>query len=176
MNKIIELTFDVDKFKASGLTHIQYLVLAYLRHDIKLKYVKNELHVLNKLEEFGYIRIIEQSIVVTPKTNTLFGKDKLADAREILKRYNELKEEHLKITLKHSATRYVGLFNRLLSQGHTKEFIENVLEYLFIHWKEDSFWITYLLKIDTIVLKFDDYASSYELSLANKTSNVNSML
>jgi ribosomal protein S8 len=178
--KIVNLTINEEFRAKSGLTNFQYLLLAYLREDTNITFTEKEkIELINPLEKFGYLRIIDdEHIVIDSKTELLFESEYTFKARNILTYYNRLKKEHFNIYRRHKALKYIKLFKRLLVDGYEEEYIKQVLEYLFKTWKGDSFWETYLFSIDTIVTKFDKYSGTYDLYLnsKDKTESKNEML
>ena len=176
MNRKIDLLIDTALLKKSGLTTIQYLLIAYLRQDINITFSSEEKVIIDKLERFGYIRIIEEHIIVDPKVESIFETNYSADAREVLQMYNDLKKEHLNIGRPTRANKYVVKFKSLLVQNYSKSEIKEILTYLFETWKNDSFYKKYLVSIDTIVRNWDKYAGEYEMVKNEFTYNKNTML
>ena len=171
----IQLTIDTNLLKKSGLTHIQYLILAYLREDTNITYKPYSLPIIKSLEDLGYIRIIDNHIIIDSKIEELFNPEITKKAKELLAFYNDLKKDHLGITRQTTADKYIVKFKRLL-QNEEFEFIKEVLNYIFTKWKIDPFWLGYLSSIDTIVRNYEKEANNYELSLVDKVSNKNTML
>ena len=118
------------------------------------------------------MRIIDNTLHINAKAEKVFTDRN--DAKYLIDTFNALKLEHLGISRKTTAIKYLNKFNGLLAQGHEVQYIKDVLGYLFETWKEDSFWINYL-NVETICRHFDKYADQYELSMQN-TSQVNDML
>jgi len=172
----IQLLIDDKMFKKSKLTHVEYVVLAYLRENPDIEYTMDEVFIFTVLEMKGYIRIIgEEQIIVEPKAEEIFETSNTSTAKEILEEYNNLKKEHLGVSRKTTASKYVVKFKGLLAMGFEVEYIKLVLEYIFKTWKNDRFWRNHLGSIDTIVRHFDKYATQFDIN-EEQDENINTML
>jgi len=163
----IELSVDTAKIDKSVLDVELFLLLAYLREtsNLEIKYYRQDM--LKELENFGYIRIINDEIIIDSMTEGLFGSS-VPDAEDLLDYYNALKEKYLKVSRKSFANKYIVKFKSLLLH-YSKEDIEKTLEYLFKEWSKDNMMKKYLLSIDTIHRHFDKYLLEMEMNGKKKT-------
>lgn len=164
MNETTSLKINTTLMNKSILNLSEYLILAYLRECPETSPKEIQSHIITNLETFGYIRVIEDIILINAKAADLFDKDDNTDAKEILEHYNKLKKEHLGINRATVAPKYITKFKSLLIQRFEKEHIMAVLTYLFKTWKKDAFWKPFLNKIDTITRNFDGYSNDYEMN------------
>jgi len=172
----IEIVIDSKLMMNSGLSVIQYLTLGYLRESTKLIASLSEQYILNVLEDKGYIRIVDEHIIVDSSAETIFETEFTTAAKEILTYYNSLKKEHLNISRATRAQKYVVKLKGLLVGGFELDYIKEVLTYLFTTWKNDPFMKKYLGSIDTLVRHFDKYSNEYEMNKNEFINNKNTML
>jgi len=169
MSKKIELTIDKIVLKKSGLTTIQYLLLAYLKHDTNIVFKQYDMKILESLEELDYIRIVEDQILINPKTNKLIEGVTLKQVDEVILHFNDLKNKELKISrISKCKTDRSSINARIKEFG--LQAVKDVITLKFNLWKNDYAMKKYLTSMTTLIknTNFEGYVNQLELHKNNE--------
>ncbi|MCP4255036.1 MAG: hypothetical protein GY775_16840 [Candidatus Scalindua sp.] len=159
------MQINIKKYKASNLELVKYSLLQALFENPKLLEEMDE--ATKEFCEFileceGYVRVVDNTVILEPKAKILFENKIDVQAKELLAYFNEMKKTHFGINRLTVADKYVTKFKSLLKEHSSIEYIKRVLEYCASTWKEDSFWRSQF-NVDTLCRHFDKYADKYEL-------------
>ena len=163
----MQINLNLNKVKKSDLSLLEYLLLQvlYLKPDIDVRDSPQDF--LELLENKGYLRIIENDIIISAKARSLFETEVDDKGKEILDYFNKLKSDY-KLSNRKTSYSAVGsnIRARLLENPNDSiEDIKNMLDYKFKEWYNNPDMRRYL-RIETLFnkTKYQSYMDTSEYS------------
>lgn len=162
----MQINLDLKKFKTvTDLSLVEYVILAILYETENLDNLNDdEINIAFKLEEKGYLRIINDIPVLDAKGVILFENENNRKAKEVLEYMNTLKSS---LGISNRPFSYKAHSRELIArinEGVDSDSIKKMLEYKYNQWKGTE-WQQYL-RPSTLFnkTKFYNYLEQYEQS------------
>lgn len=167
MKNKIELTIDLKKLEKSKLPLTYYLLLGFLYHHNEVKSLLKSViieDILYDLEQDDYLRLIENEIIINPKTIALFEDKSSLEIDEVIQHFNDLKLKYLKIkkvskcdTDKSSIAARIKTYNL--------QTVKDVITLKFNMWKDDYDMKKHLTSMTTMIVNktFEGYVNKLEM-------------
>lgn len=168
--------------KAPDLTLPEFLLLATIKDDIELLFIDDDFRdnetklLIDKLDEKGYIRVIDNTIVLDSKAIQVFRNNLTIKAQEVLDYMNELKSDlgisNKPFTLHAHARDLVAR----LGEGNEVEDIKEMVKFKYQSWLGTE-WQKYL-RPSTLFnkTKFYNYIEEMEMNNSRNMSSIHQMV
>lgn len=170
----MNIDINIKKIYKEGLTLEEYLLLNLVFHRPEIMIDElSTVEILENLEVKGFIRLIDEDIIIEPKTRELLTIDD-AGVLEVIKHFNGLKVSYLNIKRESKCViEKPSIRSRIKTYG--LDTVKAVINLKFDLWHKDLTMRDHLTSIATLMKasNFEGYINRLELHEVDKKTESN---